>query len=569
MKGKRKNIPISLKLVGTVSVILLMFSIFCCISIYQINKVDNSYNNLLNRREKVIGNVQQLQYIMTDMEVAVQQGLLTNDPSYKTTYEQLKKEFDKTLKEFKATAPNKKSQEQIDLLVKYYNEYCNLLEQAMNQKHVNPDVVRAFITQTDFQEKHDAFHNQTNKILGMANNVINQDHKATQNKTTTIITTFSIVIALFLIIGAVVSYRLGRLVAKPINMIAKRMEELAQGNFAVEPLQIKNNDEIGSLTISTNTMVEHIKEMFQKVKLSSKTIVDSTSLITESTNQARTISTEVATIAHTSAENADRQLHYFEEALEQMHLVTDEIKTIEEQSNTMQQTNTNTIQNSEQGKNAIQDVLKNMEQIQHSSQEITEIVQTLEGNIKQADSMLTLITAISEQTNLLALNASIEAARAGEHGKGFAVVADEVRNLAEESRKSADNVREIVGFIQEGTKQLTSSVQKSNENVLTGQKSSENAQSIFMNLLDTINHLSENITQVNNSIGQVRQIQDKLATSIMQSKDISYEVQSTAQQTTAIAEEQLAVSEQLASSVDHFEQISKTLSENVQHFKVE
>jgi methyl-accepting chemotaxis protein len=44
---------------------------------------------------------------------------------------------------------------------------------------------------------------------------------------------------------------------------------------------------------------------------------------------------------------------------------------------------------------------------------------------------------------MLALNASVEAARAGDSGKGFGVVASEIRKLADQSRKSAEKMRDI------------------------------------------------------------------------------------------------------------------------------
>ena len=81
--------------------------------------------------------------------------------------------------------------------------------------------------------------------------------------------------------------------------------------------------------------------------------------------------------------------------------------------------------------------------------EARQVVAQLGDAANEIGQVVGLISDIAAQTNLLALNATIEAARAGEAGKGFAVVAGEVKNLATQSGRSAEDIGQRIGKIQE------------------------------------------------------------------------------------------------------------------------
>ena len=75
-------------------------------------------------------------------------------------------------------------------------------------------------------------------------------------------------------------------------------------------------------------------------------------------------------------------------------------------------------------------------------------MQGLADNAARISVVVDLIQTIASQTNLLALNATIEAARAGEAGRGFAVVASEVKNLASQTAKATDEIRQQIVSMQ-------------------------------------------------------------------------------------------------------------------------
>ena len=188
------------------------------------------------------------------------------------------------------------------------------------------------------------------------------------------------------------------------------------------------------------------------------------------------------------------------------------------------------------------------------------LVAELEKQAANIGDIIKAVVRIADQTNLLALNAAIEAARAGKHGKGFAVVADEVRTLAETSEKSAKQISDLVGQIQEEVKVIAEGIGSSakimEKEVENGKVITQQLEQVRIDLIEIVRGVAE----IANGAAQSNQ-------AAQQAIKGSEAIAAAAEEQSAAAEESGKTVNEQSKALAECEQTTKNLSELTEDLK--
>lgn len=120
--------------------------------------------------------------------------------------------------------------------------------------------------------------------------------------------------------------------------------------------------------------------------------------------------------------------------------------------------------------------------------------------LSRVQEFATLIEQLAENTNVLAINASIQAARAGTAGKAFAVVAGEVRTLAENSRHTAEGIREMVSEITSNMAHILEESGKGSKHVTGTLANAQDSKRSFETISSVIGEAGRQIARIEDSM---------------------------------------------------------------------
>lgn len=346
-----------------------------------------------------------------------------------------------------------------------------------------------------------------------------------------------------LLIAGIVLLTLGiflvRIAYRPIENLRIVVTDLASGEGDLtRRLEVNSKDDLGLIASGIN----HFTETLQGLMLSIANTTDSLD------SRVAKIS-EKALLNHGLLDSHAQETEQAVSAITEMSATAD---SVAESALSASQLTEDSAQQAETCKTLVNHSVSSIEALINDVENMSTSIFTLNDDIANIASVLSVIGGIAEQTNLLALNAAIEAARAGEQGRGFAVVADEVRSLASRTQDSTKEINNMLSKLQSGT----SSVVEAMENTKLACQASAEATEKSTLSLDIMTESIVEINSLNVQIATAAEQQsvttNEISRNMTMIQNMVNELEENGKETLASVEEIKNNKSQLVEVVEHF-----------------
>ncbi|MFF2178310.1 methyl-accepting chemotaxis protein [Lysinibacillus sp. NPDC058147] len=535
----------------------------------QLNSVNKTYRVLLEEQTTKSISIQELRVIAKQEIVSMRGYLLLGDQqnfqSNKTSREEFKKKYD----ELMASFDSKKSTELLEAINKSEQDAQQFADRMFSLKAAGETEQYEKLDSTQGRLIIKQFDERAANLTNYQDEQIKGKIAATSKEIQAIKFQMIILGVFAVVISLIIAIVMGSLISRPIKGMAKAAKKIAEGDLTTEQIHIKNRDEVGDLALAFNQMAVNLKDLITNVRHNTVQVSGSAAELTASAEQTIQATEQITSSIQEVASGSEAQGKNATESSTAMKNMTKGIQQLAATTSAVSELAIETNTEANKGNDSLQRVITQMDTINSAVLESASVVKNLENHSVEIGNIIGLITDIAEQTNLLALNAAIEAARAGDHGRGFAVVADEVKKLAEQSKKSAEQIATLISEIQQNTNRAVTVMDTGTQEVQVGMQVVKVAEEGFSKIVELIEQVSKQIQEATTVSEEMSSSAEQIYASFDEIATIAQSSSSNLQNVASASEEQLATIEEVAASAATLSNMAEELQTQVSRFKVE
>jgi methyl-accepting chemotaxis protein len=317
-----------------------------------------------------------------------------------------------------------------------------------------------------------------------------------------------------------------------------------------------------------NETASRLRELVGHVMTTASTVTAASQEMSSTSNETGRATSEIAQAINGVAAGAERQASMAQHAQRSAEEIVQAVAESAENAERTAEVANNAHLVAQQGVDAAEKATAAMRSVRDSSAEVTNTIRALAGKSEHIGTIVNTIAGIAEQTNLLALNAAIEAARAGEQGRGFAVVAEEVRKLAEDSRRAAEEIADLIGAMQTETGRAVKVVEEGSRRTEDGAAVVEQTRAAFISIGRAVEDMNTRIEQIAAAAEQITASASNMQHTVGEVAAVAEQSSASSQEVSASTEQTSASTQQIAASAHELADTAHTLNDLVSQFKL-